>query len=76
MRCIGQPHTTMDRNEYLMLLKKIKDSFDNLCSDCWEAANEVEEINSELYDKLASLAIDSEERMNKMQKLIYDYQEC
>lgn len=76
LRCIGQPHTTMDRNEYLMLLQKIKDGFDNLWSDCCEAADEVELTNNDLYDELMSLAIDCEERMNKMQELINDYQEC
>lgn len=56
--------------EYIKLLETIKEAFDDLWGKCWEAADEVEEHLPEIYDILSSLAIDAEERMNKMTEII------
>ena len=55
-------------------LKELKELFENSCYKCWEIANDYDTIgetpDKEIYDKFAGLAIDCEERMNEIDKLL------
>ena len=59
--------------ELIKALTEIKDGFDDLWSKCWDVTDLLEENDNydhELYDHLATLAIDSEERKNIVEALI------